>query len=1397
MKPSFMLRYAGPLPRGMSPLRFRIGLVLSGMLVLLAWGTWCGAQERRMQFILDGSNTTPEEEQAADPSASPAVGQQAEAFAQTQPAEDEAPDIAALYRSAIDLYRAGKYAEAAEYFERILALDADYRNARNYLAEAKAQLQEAQQEDQRRAARSTLDQYLEQGKRAYAAKDYASARQAFEEVLALQADHAQARDYLSRIAKAETKEAEAAQAEQVDQLWTQVRDARRAGEYEKVIRLCDEILKIDPQHRGALSEKDRAQREIASRQREAEEARIDALMTQAAEAARQDDFEKAIDLYNQVLRDDPENRKAQSGLAKTREQARRSAQESRQARIDSLVDGARRASRAGDDARALQLYEQALEMDPDNRRARSGKESVEQDMARAAERARQQQVKQQIEQADALLAQDAYDQAVAAYEKALELDPQNRSAIRGIQRARDRQMKEARRAEEEAARTAQQQEEPRAAVRQREAPAPPPAEPSREEARQERRAREAAEREQQAAEQESRERQLEARVTAAQALLDAGDYEAAIAAANEVLAVEPNHAAAKKLVTAAQAGLDKREQAAREAARQAIAEELAQHLERARVYLEADQLDQAEAELVSLLEKDPEHKAAQDLMQRLVKRREAIAAEQERRAEQARLAEQAEREAQAKALFEEAKQQYVAGDVLAAVETWKKVLELKPDHAETVAYLEQTRAEYEEAVRLKQEQEAEAARQAEIEALLNKDVPLLDLRDTDIDNVLSLLGTISGFNIVAIAGVEGIITVNIRHKTVREALDLILTPNGFKYEIKGNDITVTTDFKTQIFPLSEVEYQKLEKILEDPTSLEDPTKELRRLIYGEVGIPTVPGKDLRLNPSTRSLVVTDTRENIDKVRAFLQDIPEFVKAKAPLESRHYKLDPESAKQVYQIIELQLYGEQGRRVLSADDPRLLVLEPETNILIVKDTIERLREVEAILNNQSLIERLKTQELIAKEFTISVEERPEGVSLLDWQWRRQQEVNFVVDILNQMLYGYEGQEEAIAKGRRIFRRSEQIGPEMEDGKITVVDTPENIKKVENYLSQAAGRGGAIIEAVHIMHADINALRDLLNRVSGRVRETGEGVQIDETIDRQTRLRISIQADPASQSIILRAQRQFEDQLQVIRDLIAMLDVPIPQVEIESRLVELRMDDNRGLTFSYDFFELFEDSLNTDAANRSTVLNLISDQAPGFNFTMATIGNSRFNFAMNAIEQLSNAEILSAPKVTVVSDAPAEINIITNEPYIESITIETQGTAGTADDLRIPTYGTEEVGITMTVTPTVLGDRTVIMDVNPSITTITGRLPVEVGAGAASSAELGQPVIAERSATTRVKVKDGDTLVLGGLIRDEVVRSVDKVPLLGDIPWLGTFFRDTSDSNVKSQLLIFMTVRVLPED
>lgn len=174
-----------------------------------------------------------------------------------------------------------------------------------------------------------------------------------------------------------------------------------------------------------------------------------------------------------------------------------------------------------------------------------------------------------------------------------------------------------------------------------------------------------------------------------------------------------------------------------------------------------------------------------------------------------------------------------------------------------------------------------------------------------------------------------------------------------------------------------------------------------------------------------------------------------------------------------------------------------------------------------------------------------------------------------------------------------------------------------------------------------------------------------------------------------------------------------------------------------------------------------------------------NYMFDAVISAAAKKGKAKVLSDPKVATLNNKEANIDITTQVPYTT-----TEVTAAT------PPISTTKVtylsvGIKLTVTPTITSDGRISMKINPSVSQISPTITAVAG---------GAPGIDTRSADTNVIVRDGETIVIGGLISDTQAESVFKVPLLGDIPILGYLFRKKSVTRDRRELLIFVTPRII---
>ena len=212
---------------------------------------------------------------------------------------------------------------------------------------------------------------------------------------------------------------------------------------------------------------------------------------------------------------------------------------------------------------------------------------------------------------------------------------------------------------------------------------------------------------------------------------------------------------------------------------------------------------------------------------------------------------------------------------------------------------------------------------------------------------------------------------------------------------------------------------------------------------------------------------------------------------------------------------------------------------------------------------------------------------------------------------------------------------------------------------------------------------------------------------------------------------------------------------------------------------------------------------------------VGEFDVTAAIRALSQKQGTDLLSSPKVTVLSGNPANITVAQEMLYPQSygqIQSQVGSSSGTSTGLSSAgvtiTAGTPQeftkrnVGVEMKVTPTVEeDDYSISLDLNPKVTEFEGFVEyggpsIAISSGVTVTVPPGfyQPIFSVREVTTKVTIWDGATLVLGGLTREEVKKVNDKVPFFGDIPLVGRLFQSKGESSQKRNLLIFVTANLV---
>jgi general secretion pathway protein D len=285
------------------------------------------------------------------------------------------------------------------------------------------------------------------------------------------------------------------------------------------------------------------------------------------------------------------------------------------------------------------------------------------------------------------------------------------------------------------------------------------------------------------------------------------------------------------------------------------------------------------------------------------------------------------------------------------------------------------------------------------------------------------------------------------------------------------------------------------------------------------------------------------------------------------------------------------------------------------------------------------------------------------------------------------------------------------------------------------------------------------------------------------------INIQADEAANALIITAP---PDQYRSLEAIIRKLDIRRAQVLVEAIIAEVSYDKAKKLGVQW-----IVDG-TPDGSGPVGVINLGSPSITSIATSIAsggavnlgsgtTIGGGKFNsnnvnFAalIQALESDTSSNILSTPSLMTLDNQEAEIVIGQNVPFITGSYTSTGGTSSSVNPFQ--TVQREDVGLTLRVKPQINEGNAVKLEIEQEVSSID------------DSASASDIITKKRTIKTVVMVEDGNTIVLGGLIDEQLRQTEDKVPILGDVPLLGALFRATGTTKTKRNLMIFLRPVIL---
>lgn len=364
------------------------------------------------------------------------------------------------------------------------------------------------------------------------------------------------------------------------------------------------------------------------------------------------------------------------------------------------------------------------------------------------------------------------------------------------------------------------------------------------------------------------------------------------------------------------------------------------------------------------------------------------------------------------------------------------------------------------------------------------------------------------------------------------------------------------------------------------------------------------------------------------------------------------------------------------------------------------------------------------------------------------------------------------------------------EPESGTALIMDTPENIKQIENALAVFEQKN-----LVRVFTFKYSKVKDVEEQLKSQLDAKKVG---------------SIKIDERSNQVIIQA---LPERMPDIEMLVEALDKKTKQVLIDTKIVKVKLSDELttgieweglfslgtkvGSTYmgSYPFSVIPASTTAIPWQSRKAFLNTqktigayptssstSAKIAPGEAMHVGMINNEQdFDVLIKYLQTLGNTQILSNPKLAVINNQEARIHVGEKQAYVTTTTTTGQTTTTVSEEVTFV-----DVGIQLSVTPTINDVGYVTMKVKPEVSSVVSTLTTPSGNKI--------PIIDSSMAETAVMVKDGATIVIGGLRKEEKTSSSDQVPILSKIPILGFFFKSGTKKTERTELLVMLTPHIV---
>jgi len=630
---------------------------------------------------------------------------------------------------------------------------------------------------------------------------------------------------------------------------------------------------------------------------------------------------------------------------------------------------------------------------------------------------------------------------------------------------------------------------------------------------------------------------------------------------------------------------------------------------------------------------------------------------------------------------------------------------------------------------------------------------LLSFKDADIKDVLQALSIKAGVNIVIDEGVSKKITLVLNNVTAKEALEMITKASGLAYEKWNNGYIVATPKRLVEILDSGITREKAPVQIVEAVEIKGDTTQIQntlKVVYPDI-VTSITGKYLVLRGEKEKIEgAKKLIGNIDvaPVSPVIKEVVETIEIKGDIEKV-----VQSIKTVYPELivtpsnrMIVIKGEEGKVKVAIELAKRIDIvpkeEPKVREIVKLKGLEAssIKEVLSQITEVSISVIKQTNSLIIQGPKSKVEEVKELLKVLDVEPEKELPVQVVEAI------------EIKGDIAQIQNTLKVVYPDI----VTSITGKYLVLRGEKEKIEEAKKLIGSIDVITVTPEIIAKTTETTERITLKHMEAKDFVESIKGLFPQDTFII----ETPTNTIIVKGTRDIIDRVQ---EFASAVDIPTPQYMLEAKVVEVNRDGALLLGIDSSLTGNINVGLSTNALALESLTSLVTSTV-------------QLNAVLNMAQSKGLAKVIAAPKIAAIDGKEANIFI---GDVINYFIPNVEG----GFDLRSVT-----AGVTLRVTAKMERDKTIRVTLNPEVSSITGW----TGSGATIA-----PNVGTRRASTELKVKDGDTIIIGGLMRSSDTENVKKVPLLSNIPILGQLFKSRDTKQEERELIIMITVNVVKEE